>query len=80
MLRKGFLKYRKRSDSITVTILLYTGAFISITALIYMLINLQRADEFVHIWLPFVMAGVVMIFLSQILKWQKKLLKKPFLH
>ncbi|GET34177.1 hypothetical protein PbJCM13498_30400 [Prolixibacter bellariivorans] len=80
MLRKGFLKYRKRPGSIAATILLYTGAFISITALIYTLINLQRADEFVHIWLPFVMAGVVMIFLSQILKWQKKLLRKPFLH
>lgn len=74
MINKGFLASRlrknsgsyKRSSIITNTILLI-GIAVLIFSLLFMIINFGEADFIVMIWLPFVIAGVVLIFLSQVI-------------
>ncbi len=48
---------------------LLAGVFLSIAALIFMIINLENADNLVQLWLPIMSAGVVLVFLSLILKY-----------
>jgi ABC-type enterochelin transport system permease subunit len=48
-------------------IILYSGCLILIASLIYMIINLSRADSIIHIWLPFVAAGTIFVFISTLI-------------
>jgi len=48
-------------------ILLFSGVFILILALVYMILNLESADAIVHIWIPFMVAGILIVYWSQIL-------------
>jgi uncharacterized membrane protein len=50
-------------------ICLYSGVFIILTASIFMIIYLQKADNIVRICLPFIVAGVSLCYLSLILTW-----------
>lgn len=75
MVNKRFLSYRVRRypdiDQVPVRIynaVFYTGVSILIFALIYMLLNLDKADSIVMIWLPFMIAGSVLVFMSLIMK------------
>lgn len=77
MIQKRFLtKNRKRAlkDTRYVSIasqsILYLGVVILIAALIYMIANLARADAIISIWLPFMIAGVFLVFMSQMIKWK----------
>ena len=75
MIHKGFLRSRKkrsatetRNVSIASKMLLILGILISLFALIYMLVNFDKADSIINIWLPFMLAGVALIFLSIFIK------------
>ena len=77
MIQKGFLKNQATKDmkdnrhvSIASKSILYLGVFILISALIYMIANLSKADAIIKIWLPFMVAGVVLVFMSQLITWQ----------
>ncbi len=77
MIQKGFLtKDRKRAlkstryVSIASQSVLYLGVVILISALIYMIANVARADAIISIWLPFMIAGVFLVFISQMIKWK----------
>ncbi len=49
-------------------IILYLGCLILIASLIYMIINLNKADKIITVWLPITASGVVLVFFSQIIK------------
>ena len=74
MIKKGFLVSRlrkhsgsyRRSSSITNTILFIRVAVL-IFALLFMIINFGKADFIVMVWIPFMIAGVVLVFLSQVI-------------
>lgn len=77
MIQKGFLtKVTKRNlkDTRYVSIasqsILYLGIVILISALIYMISNFAKADSIISIWLPFMIAGVFLVFMSQLIKWK----------
>jgi|GEM_PF-5298816 len=48
---------------------LYLGVIVIIVTLIFMVFNLNKADSIVELWLPFVAAGVILVFLSQLGRW-----------
>ncbi len=50
--------------------MLYLGVVILISALIYMIANLAKADTIISIWLPFMIVGVFLVFMSQMIKWK----------
>lgn len=53
-----------RYSSIASNSLLYLGVLV----LIYMIVNLAKADTIISIWLPFMIAGVFMVFMSQLIR------------
>ncbi len=70
MLQKGFLKRHLVSRSINFgnkgigNLVMYGGVLIILTSLFIMMFNLPRADSIIHIWLPFMIAGVILVFIS----------------
>ncbi len=57
-----------RYSSIASNSLLYLGELVLIIALIYMIVNSAKADTIISIWLPFMIAGVFMVFMSQLIR------------
>lgn len=55
-------------SSIASNSLLYLGVLVLIIALIYMIVNSAKADTIISIWLPFMIAGVFMVFMSQLIR------------
>lgn len=75
MIHKGFLRSRTkrgttktRNVSIASKMLLVLGVLISLCALSYMLVNFDKADSIINIWLPFMIAGIAFVFLSLFIK------------
>ena len=70
MLQHGFLKKHSIASSINTgtkriaKFLLYGGVLIILTGLIYMIFNLSHADTIITVWVPFMVCGVVLVFLS----------------
>ncbi len=50
--------------------MLYSGIVILISALIYMIANIAEADSIIRIWLPLMIAGVFLVFMSQVIRWK----------
>lgn len=74
MIQKGYLSKTSKRDFkathkavIVSKSMLLMGMFIILSALMYMMINVARADSIIHIWLPFIVAGVFLIFISQLI-------------
>jgi hypothetical protein len=61
-------------------IMLLLGSFILIFGLIYMMMNLSRSDSVIVIWIPFMITGVALIFMSQIMKPKKETNKEKTNH
>ena len=57
-----------RYSSIASNSLLYLGVLVLIIALIYMIVNSAKADTIISIWLPFMIAGVFMVLMSQLIR------------
>lgn len=77
MIQKGFLTKKTKRDSkdtrygsIASKSILYLGIVILISALIYMIANFAKADTIISIWLPFMIAGVFLVFMSQMIRWK----------
>ncbi len=77
MIQKGVLNRNNKRDSkntrqfaFASNLMLYFGVVILIAALIYMITNFAKADMIISIWLPFLIAGVFMIFMSRLIKWK----------
>lgn len=71
-MKKNRSKIRNKRKSIIsglITGMLYTGVVILVSALSYMVAHLSEADLLVGAWLPFMLAGVALVFTSQIIKW-----------
>ncbi len=77
MIQKGFLTKVTKRDlkdtryvSIASQSMLYLGIVILISALIYMISNFAKADSIISIWLPFMITGVFLVFMSQMIRWK----------
>ena len=70
MLEKKLSRSGKHKTSINTTsnIYLYAGLFVLISSLIYMIINIARADPVVMLWFPFMLAGIALVFVSELTK------------
>jgi hypothetical protein len=75
MIQRGFLTKNIKRDSkdtryisIASKSILYLGIVILISALIYMVANLAKADSILSMWLPFMIVGVFLVFMSQMIK------------
>jgi hypothetical protein len=55
-----------KKNSLIVKTILYSGIIILISALGYLIGNLDKADSIISIWLPFMMAGTLPVFFSSI--------------
>jgi len=83
MYQKGFIKKQmqdrlseKRYPSVVINILMYTGIILILSSLVYMIRNLERADTIITLWLPFIISGVVLVFMSTVFSWQNSGTKK----
>lgn len=75
MLEKGFLKSQAHKNSrhknVAATLsktLLYLGVLILLVSFIYLLANLNQSDKLITIVLPFLVAGLGLIAVSQFIK------------
>ena len=69
MLQKGFLKSQtkkepKTSAAKTSRLLLFLGVIIVLSAIFYMMTNIQQADTFMNVWLSAMIAGFCLVFIS----------------
>ncbi|MBE0651719.1 MAG: hypothetical protein IH595_12880 [Bacteroidales bacterium] len=76
MIKKGFLTsgLKSKSDFLhhytTIErVILFLGILILVSSLIFMILNLENADTLVTIWFPFMIAGVVLVFMSLVMKF-----------
>ena len=51
--------------------LLVIGVIVLVSGLVYMAMNLNRSDDIVAVWVPVMIAGLVLVFLSQVMVWRK---------
>ncbi len=75
MIQKGFMTMKTTRDSketrygsMASKSILYLGVVILISALIYMIANFAEADTIIGLWLPFMVAGVFLVFVSQLIR------------
>ncbi len=61
---------KARHVSIASKSLLYSGVLILITAVILMITHFAQADAIVSMWLPFMLAGVFLVIMSQMITWK----------
>jgi uncharacterized membrane protein len=68
MLQKGFLKSpagkKKKPAQKTSRTFLFAGVIIMLAALVYMMMNMQQADQMLSVWLPVMIAGICLVFIS----------------
>ncbi|MDR1155214.1 MAG: hypothetical protein LBL04_10920 [Bacteroidales bacterium] len=67
MLQKGFLKPLEKGNTRTVKTsrtFLFAGVIIMLSALVYMMMNMQRADRILSVWQPVMIAGICSVFIS----------------
>jgi len=77
MVQKGTLIKRQKTkptkanrNALLVSVLIFfLGIFIIISSLGYMLINLSKSDSIIKIWTYFIITGVLLVVLSQLIKW-----------
>ncbi|MFP4690759.1 MAG: hypothetical protein ACLFMU_02490 [Bacteroidales bacterium] len=76
MLEKGFLSERSRPgpkrNRITIIVsntMLYLGVIILIASMIYMIVNINRAEAILSIWIIFMMSGLFLVVVSHLVKW-----------
>ncbi|MFA5328852.1 MAG: hypothetical protein WC384_13755 [Prolixibacteraceae bacterium] len=75
MLEKGFIKHQQAEKSkphrivlLFSTILLYVGVVVLIVAFAYLLFNQSKLDALIGILFPFLLAGLGLILVSQLIK------------
>jgi len=49
--------------------MLFLGVIILITSLVYMLVNLDRAETVIGVWVIFMMIGLFLVVMSHLIKW-----------
>ena len=68
MLQKGFLKPQNKKETNSVTklsrLFLFLGVIIMLSAMFYMMTNIQQADAFINVWLSAMIAGFCLVFIS----------------
>jgi len=74
MLKKRFIETqanhcRKNEQfrSIAGIALLFTGALLIVSSLLYLLYNLDKSDSLIVILLPIIVAGIAFLFISQLI-------------
>jgi putative effector of murein hydrolase LrgA (UPF0299 family) len=68
MLKKRAVKTQTKPGDLVSKVYLYSGVIILISALFYMIGNLHKADSIVHLWLPVMIGGTVLVFTGLIAK------------
>jgi hypothetical protein len=75
MLEKGFLKNQPHDKgghrniaSVISAILMYLGALILIVSFGYLLLNMDQSDKLIGLIFPFLIAGLGLIIVSQLIK------------
>lgn len=75
MLEKGFLKNKPDENnkhhqvaSLVSRVLLYLGTLVLIISFVYLLVNMDKAYTLIGMMLPFLVAGLGLIFVSQFIK------------
>jgi hypothetical protein len=75
MIEKGFLKNQQKSglqhsriSSMVSKTLLYLGALVLIGSFVYLAMNLDQSATVLSMMLPFLIAGMGMIFVSQLIQ------------
>ncbi len=74
---KGFLPRRenRQAASTATKSMLYVGIIIMFCALIFMTFNLDEADTGIYFWLTFMIAGIVLVYISFLRRKRTK--KRP---
>jgi hypothetical protein len=84
MIKKRVLKTQnnqkaKQNRSVTIfgNILLFFGAILIISSMIYLLVNLNKSDKQVRFLLPVIVGGILLVLISQLINpWRHKLRRK----
>ncbi len=62
------MKTQDQSHHTLSNVLLVLGISIALICLLYMIFNLDKADEIIGIWFPFMIISSMMVFWSWVLK------------
>lgn len=83
MLEKGFIRNQNNQNtkhyqivSVASKVMLYLGAFILIGSFAYLFINFGKSDFLIGMILPFLVAGLGLIFVSQLIMRAYKKLRR----
>ncbi len=76
MLERGFFRHKKQAKpkpsrfiSMASGIMLSLGVMILIAALIYLLVNIDKVDAIFITWTVFMLAGLFLVVMSNLIKW-----------
>ena len=75
MLKRGFLRREKeepkqgRFIKMASSIMLYLGVIIVVASLGYLLMNIERVDAIIMIWMTFMLSGIFLVVMSHMIKW-----------
>lgn len=74
MLRKRFVIHRpdkkrkhRRISFIVSNILLLLGTLVLVSSLMYLLLNLDQSDALINLTMPFIIAGIGLLIVSQLI-------------
>ncbi len=76
MLERGFFKRKKHSEpkpnrsiKMASNIMLYLGVIILLASLIYLLVNIDKADAIIVVWMVFMLTGLFLVVMSHMIRW-----------
>lgn len=64
-------QHQKPKPGLTAQVLLYFGLFLLLFSILYLLLNRTNADSIMSSLLPFIIAGAVLVVVSQVMKSNK---------
>ena len=84
MIKKRILKSQtnqkakpKRIITVFGNIMLFLGALLIISSMIYLLVNLDKSDKLVRLLLPVIVGGILLVLISQLINpWRHKMCRK----
>lgn len=61
-------QHTKPKTNLTAQVILYFGLISLLISFLYIILNRSEADVIISSWLPFMIAGVILIVISQVMK------------
>lgn len=65
------IQHQKQQQGLTARVLLYFGLIILLFSMLYLLVNFTNTDSIISSWLPFMISGLALVVVSQLMLSKK---------